>query len=216
MHNIIIDIIRECIEANAAFSIHDILPEARARGCKLMRHEIEDIIQEYDGYPRYYKTAQKVAKNGVHVFIRHPADYNPNDYDVTDISGATAYERAMTSTEEVNAPLCSGASRASIIRRTSLFDKDGRFSVPATDVRSAGFLAGERIALMYSSNWENIVLVPLADVENRSEINTTLTIDCWFGLRIRQKHFKCMATGIPEDIKIETAPKRLILSPRSC
>lgn len=209
MHKIVTEVLQECIDAEAAFSSHDIISESRDRGCKLLKHEIEQIIQDYENFPRYYKTSQLIGPNGEHILVRHPANVNPRDYDMSDIKEIQLSKPKLM----VDIPMKTGESRASILARHSLFDRRNRFGVPASDIRAAGFSAGECLALVYDSS-NRIVIMPEREIEDKNEIKTVQTVDHHFGIRVKKHHFQTVCNDVPTDIRVEISPRKLTLIPQ--
>lgn len=78
------DIIEECIELNALFTVYDIIPEAQARGCLLAVDKIAAHIKNYR-YPIFYNRTLKELGCEIVVPIYHPTDKDVSEYDATDI-----------------------------------------------------------------------------------------------------------------------------------
>jgi len=78
------DIIEECIELNALFTVYDIIPEAQARGCLLAIDKIAAHIKNYR-YPIFYTRTIKELGCEIVVPIYHPTDKDTSEYDASDI-----------------------------------------------------------------------------------------------------------------------------------
>lgn len=78
------EIIEECIQVNALFTVYDVIPEAHARGCILSHEKITNHVKNYR-YPIYYARTIQDLGCEIIVPVYHPADLEASSYDSSDI-----------------------------------------------------------------------------------------------------------------------------------
>jgi len=83
------EIIEECIEANALFTVHDIIPEAKSRGCTSSNDIITEYVKNYR-YPIFYTRTLKELDCEIIIPVYHPADKKVSEYDASDLIPTTS------------------------------------------------------------------------------------------------------------------------------
>jgi len=82
------ELIEECIQANALFTVYDIIPEAQERGCMLSNEKITEYVKNYR-YPIFYTRTIQDMGCEIIVPVYHPADIAATEYDSADLMPST-------------------------------------------------------------------------------------------------------------------------------
>lgn len=233
---IVLDIIEECIELDAMFTYYDIYQEACERGCSLDSTKIGSIVYKHR-YPLYYKKSEVIIE-GLHLTVIHPGDFFPENYDITEIKNALG--KSLHDIIKMNVKPNIEFEKASIEEKRDhveqlfdiqdippmrpVFDKRGRFSVSASDVRNAGFLVGDHVHVILGLGKVRLDGNPITSAHN---VLGTLTVDKYFNLRVKDttlltalngpmkelggKHRFQRVTGV--NVNVKNTKKVIILYP---
>jgi hypothetical protein len=124
------EIIEECIQANALFTVYDVIPEAHARGCMLSHEKITDHVKTYR-YPIYYARTIQDLGCEIIVPVYHPADLEASSYDSSDIMPSNPHvstdeSKAVKSTLEsiTNQSYALGISNRGLFNKAEDFLKE--------------------------------------------------------------------------------------------
>ena len=189
--DIIKNIIEECIEVDAMFTIYDIIPEARERGYKLEDSHIKAALTEYD-LPAYYRKSivnKQIGDSLLSYTLYHTADKEPFAYDDSDIF-------KHVKLKNIKRPRTKVLNK----KKTSAFNKDNRYSVPAGIIKAAGFTAGDSL---YIREKKGRIVIGKHDIlpKKKNIKSFENTVDCYNNLRIRKYVFQELLDDLPEHIK---------------
>lgn len=190
---IIINLISECIELEAEFTVYDIIPEARDRGCNLTQSQIERLITSYR-YPAYYKhsnVSKKIDDKSLSYILHYPMSKEPYGYDDIDVFKQLAKEKIT--------------SRNSIPKKSkpTLFDNRDRFCITADRVRLAGLKSGDKV---YTKEQQGRIIIGKRDAifskGNPPEFSYPFTVDKSYNIRIHKSIFKTYLNKVPKQVDV--------------
>ena len=196
--DIIKQIVDECMDADLAFTIYDIIPEARARGCKLDKARISSTLFAMR-YPIWY-TQSNIEIKGVLVEVYHPADINAESYDASDIvDSITSVKKYKGIDRKLDKVL---------YEKLRLFDTlNDRYTVPSFKVKQAGFNRGDKILLTARKN--KIELKQGGNPKksltlDRHAYDSIMTVDGHYNIKVHRKHFANAFKDIPNSITVKS------------
>lgn len=189
---IVINLIAECIELEAEFTIHDIIPESRERGCKLSHNQISHLIDTYR-YPAFYKhsnVSKTIDDKSLSYRLHYPMNKEPYGYDDIDVFKQLAKEQIT--------------SRNIVVRKqkTSIFDNRNRFCISADNVRLAGLKAGDRV---YTKEQRGRILIGKEEKLFKGKSPTysyPFTVDKSYNIRIHKSVFESYMETVPTQVNV--------------
>jgi len=182
-------IIDECINADVAFTEYDIIPEAIARGCKLDKSQMINVIKTSKIYPLYYNTTSFKVKNIV-IDVHHPGDVDPVTYDysdiINDVQKTAKYKNIKKDLDKA------------LYAKPCLFDKgNNRYSVPSSKIRGAGFNAGNQLRVKYYPD--------RIELKRKGDFDRLIKIDCKHNVKIQKTTFMKAFNKLPDSLYVESA-----------
>lgn len=217
--DIVNEIIEECIEADLVFSHNDVASEAKERGSTLSTSAIKQLVMTHR-YPLYYLHSQ-VLESGMVLDVIHPADKSANSYEFDDNelkevgpAPTKSIRKSPEITVKADLPRLSTAEDYHIIENLlglpiksnakPVFDKRGRYSVQAADVRMAGLDIGDVVYIVVGMGHVTLTKNPpekssMANFGGSSDIGVvgSLTVDQYFNLRVKDKFLNACLRAVP-------------------
>ena len=217
--DIVNEIIEECIEADLVFTHRDIATEASERGSTLSTSAIKQIVMMHR-YPLYYQHSQ-VLQSGIVIDVIHPSDKSAENYELDDGElremGPVPTKQIRKSPEitiTADLPRLSVKDDYRIVENLldltpnsntkSIFDKRGRYSVQAADVRMAGLDIGDVVYIVVGMGYVTLTKNPpekssMANFGRYSDIGVagSLTVDRYFNLRVKDKFLTACLHAVP-------------------
>jgi hypothetical protein len=189
--DIIKNIITECIEADAMFTLYDIIPEANERGYTLAESNIKHALSSFK-LPAFYSkvNVKKQINNTLLSYtLYYPKNKDPFTYDDSDLAKIVKLEKVMHQRNKHINKI-----------KTKTFNKDNRYSVPASIIREAGFKSGDSL---YIREKAGRIVIGKSDILPKTKKIKRFenTVDCYNNLRIRKYVFQELLSDLPEYIK---------------
>lgn len=195
---IIRDIVDEIVEEKMLFSLYDIIPEAKARGCRLDKYRIGNIIHNVK-YPIWY-TKTQIDIKGVMIEVYHSDEVDAGTYDYSDvlkeIKKSKKYKAIDKKLDKV------------LYEKLKIFDAlNMRYTVPSFKVKSAGFRAGDKVLLKARKNV--IELKQGGKVSNKVIVDrhlydSIMTVDGHLNIKVHKSHFQKAFDKTPNSITVKS------------
>jgi len=185
-YNKILSTIDTFVQDEQPFSAYDITKTLRHDGFVVRHQEVKDVVTQSFSMPwNYTKTLHPTLQ----AWIYHPDVLEVDDYDpiaVPDFVLPNQPIRTINTTKN---------QTQSAPKVRSLFDKRGRYSVPAVIVRQANLTPGSVVTI---ETQDDKIIVSTGG----SNVTRLATVDCYYNIRIPKKDFESAFDGVPQKIQV--------------
>jgi hypothetical protein len=178
--------IEDLINDRVIFGAYDVTKTVRANGFHVMHAEVKRAVYKFD-FPFFYDR-ETVKVIGNDVLINLPDSKMPSEYDPDAIADVPV-NRQVVHTAPTAAPVT--------VKKSGMFDKKGRYSVPAKVVRSAGFGVADKVACYFK---QDEILLKKADGNGDKEY----TVDSYGNIRIYKSDMSKSFSPIPTELDVNS------------
>lgn len=171
--------IEELIADRAIFSAYDVTKYVRGENLHVYHKDVKSVVYNFT-FPFFYDR-EVVTVNGSGVLVNCPDSKNYTDYKSDDIP-------------EIPVGLPTTVTTPAVVTNSTMFDRQGRYSVPAKVVRDAGFVVADKVICNFLP--DKIVLTKTGTGDKEYKVDT------YGNIRIYQSDMKKSFVTLPSAFDV--------------
>ena len=179
----ITEAIETLIDERAIFSVYDVTKKIRGEGLHVMHADVKAVVYSFT-FPFFYDR-ELVKVNGKDVLVNCPDSKDYNDYDPEAVP-----EVKVNRTPQLPPVQPATPTKPVAVKGSTMFDRNGRYSVPAKVVRDAGFKPGEKITCKFEV--DKIILCKATTAGDKE-----YTVDTYGNIRIYRSDMTKSFSTVP-------------------